>query len=233
MFKIFVLLLYCSIFIKCDIINLKNNLINELKNELDNLGSPNITIEEILIHIKNNNLLRFDEITQNINYKIPKIYKYGFESYNLNNNVDDIEHIKNDINKLYINYGNLSNIIYNEFENALNNDVFNYNTNFKLGRFTNLKKYMLKICKKNIPNKNLNNWLINKINNLQYEFNSINNFESLHEQLLFNIKFHIMLKIKKELYNNNNYIIINNLLIENYEYKKKRINLLLEINKYE
>jgi hypothetical protein len=41
-----------------------------------------------------------------------------------------------------------------------------------------------------------------------------------------------MLKIKKELYNNNNYIIINNLLIENYEYKKKRINLLLEINKY-
>ncbi len=123
MFKIFVLLLYCSIFIKCDIINLKNNLINELKNELDNLGSPNITIEEILIHIKNNNLLRFDEITQNIDYKIPK---------------------------LYINYGNLSNIIYNEFENALNNDVFNYNTNFKLVRFTNLKKYMLKICKKNM-----------------------------------------------------------------------------------
>ena len=82
---------------------------------------------------------------------------------------------------------------------------------------------------------NLNNWLINKINNLQYEFDSYyqNNFELLHKQLLFNIKFHIMLKIKKELYNNNNYIIINNLLIENYEYKKKRINLLLEINKYE
>lgn len=154
MLKILILLLYCNIFIKSDIINLKNNLMNELKNELYNLGSTNITIEDILIHIKNNNLLRFDEITQNIHYKIPKIYNYGIENYiNVNgqSNIDDINIIKNDINKLYINYGNLSNIIYNEFEKSLNNDVFNYNTNFKLARFTNLKKYMLKICKINIP----------------------------------------------------------------------------------
>ena len=236
MFKILILLLFCNIFIKSDIINLKNNLINELKNELDNLGSTNITIEDILIHIKNNNLLQFDVITQNIDYKIPKIYNYGIENYiNVNgqSNIENINIIKNDINKLYINYGNLSNIIYNEFENTLNNDVFNYNTNFKLVRFTNLKKYMLKICKKNIPNKNLNKWLINKINNLQYEFNYNNNFLELHYQLLFNIKFHIIIKLKEELYNVDNYIINNNLLIENNEYTKKRINILSEINKYE
>lgn len=236
MLKILIILLYCNIFIQSDIINLKNNLINELKDELNNLGSINITIEDILIHIKDNNLLRFDEITQNINDKIPKIYNYGFENYIQNvgwqSSIDDINIIKNDIDKLYINYGNLSNIIYNEFKNALNNNVFNYNTNFKLIRFTNLKNYMLKICKKNIPNIKLNNWLINKINNLQYEFNNNNNFYELHYQLLFNIKFHIIIKLKQELYNTNNYIINDYLLIENNDYAKKRINLLLEINKY-
>lgn len=237
MFKILIFLLYCNIFIHSDFINLKNNLINELKDELNNLGSTNITIEEILIHIKDNNLLRFDEITQNINNKIPKIYNYGLENYYIQNagwqsSIDDINIIKNDINKLYVIYGNLSNIIYNEFKNALNNDVFNYNTNFKLIRFTNLKNYMLKICKKNIPNIKLNNWLINKINNLQYEFNYNNNFYELHYQLLFNIKFHIIIKLKQELYNVNNYIINDYLLIENNDYAKKRIYLLSEINKY-
>ena len=55
----------------------------------------------------------------------------------------------------------------------------------------------------------------------------------INYQLLFNIKFHIIIKLKKELYNIDNYIINNNLLIENNEYIKKRINLLSQINKYE
>ena len=49
--------------------------------------------------------------------------------------------IKNDINKLYTYYNNISNIIYNEFENAFTDNVFNYNNDLKLIRFTNLKKY--------------------------------------------------------------------------------------------
>jgi hypothetical protein len=235
MIKLLLVLLLFNISIKSDIINLKSNLINELKNELNYLGPTNITIPDILIHIKDNNLLRFDEIVQNIHYKIPIIYNYNIETYiNVDNsNIDDINKIKNDINKLHINYGNLSNIIYNEFLNSLNNDVFNFNTNYKLNRFTNLKEYMLKICKINIPNRNVNEWLIKKINNLKYEYNDNNDFKKLHYQLLFNIKYHIIIKLKQELYNINNYIIIDDLLIENNEYIKKRINLLLEIKKYE
>ena len=53
--------------------------------------------------------------------------------------------IKNDINKLYTYYNNISNIIYNEFENAFTDNVFNYNNDLKLIRFTNLKKYSIKI----------------------------------------------------------------------------------------
>ena len=119
-----------------------------------------------------------DFITQQIHYKIPKIYNYGLENYPIQGiswqtSINEINIIKNDIDRLYINYANLSNIIYNELEITFTDNVFNYNTDLKLIRFTNLKKYMLKLCKNNIQIlcKKINIWLKIKIDNLQYEFN--------------------------------------------------------------
>jgi len=213
--------------INADISTFQQQIMDELNLEYITLGNPNLTIQEILTHMNENNLISV--------YPIINIDKVDNDyTPNCNINPDNIKEINLKINKLKIITNNLTNIIYSEYTSHYENNVFNYNTNYKLIRYTNLKKHILKIIKFNIYINMLvlSPW-INNINFLDFNICEYT-FNRFISQLNFNIYKYIIFNVNNQINNIDNYDINknSNLLTENIEWKNKRKNIIKQLNKY-
>lgn len=209
-------------------------LIDNFKQEYNNLGDINLNYHDIINHINNNNIIDYDYILTLIINKC-NIYKYNRD------NDHDIIDINETLllNNQYLilksfDISEIKTILINEFEIQFKKCI-NFESDYNLKRYDIIFNYIISIIKE-IINKELeliNEWFTTEIIKLKYdlyiyskhlprvyvEFNSIN---ILINKLIFNISNYIICNIKNNilnLYDQNIYI----------NYQKNNIIILSEI----
>ena len=239
-----------------------DNKIGKLEKEYEELGKEDLEITDVYNHIKSNlNLTElisypFTENTYKINYlNIDNIIEEVIKNYDNNKKniiniiIKKIDNIFEENNNLKLErfslfhkyifdeYNNIIKIdnIFEENNNLKLDNIFEENNNLKLERFSLFHKYIIETYKRIINNelKHIDIWFNNSIDKFKYELYEDDDFEDdnndifkFEKKIEFNFKRYILRNL--ELFE----ITDKKLLIENYEWKLKRISLKEEIDKY-
>jgi hypothetical protein len=215
-----------------------DNKIGKLEKEYEELGKEDLEITDIYNHIKSN--LNLTELIS---------YPFTENTYKINYlNIDNI------IEEVIKNYDNNKENIRNNIIIKIDN-IFEENNNLKLERFSLFHKYIIETYKRIIKTElqHIDIWFNNSIDNFKYELydhdSKILAFIDIHRNISYNNQYFILhdlfniFKIfeQKCEFNFKRYILRNlelfeitdkELLIENDEWKLKRISLKKEITKY-
>jgi hypothetical protein len=221
-----------------------DNKILILEKEYKEFGSEDLEISYVYEYIKNkidladilNSILYYKEEYKK---KLVKFQEVLFDSEIFNDiNIDNVEYepynydetyknINNDIKIVIKNYNNNKYLI-NELIIAELELIFHDYNDFKLKRFTSLKNYIknnyIKIIKNEI--KGIDEWFNKSIEKLKYDLYSKTDLLQLEEKSHINFMRYILTNLMEMK------IEDQSLLIENDEWKLKRISLKKEIDKY-
>ena len=209
---------------KDNAINKTNQQILKLENELNELGTEDITLKELLDFIKTNS--NFNRVFENsmLVEVTNDTYKYNYIDYSKYN--EDMKYI---INK-YEKYKN--NIIKKIVLNI--NKLFEINNQYKIIRFEKLKNYLIKEYTQIVENhfNHIDIWFKSYLNKFKYKYDKSKLLKFLnYTDENFTRYIYADLCINNNPLNINN-TILSEILIESDEWKSKRISLNNSIKNY-
>jgi len=196
-----------------------NDKIEKLKEEYKQLGDENIKIDELYNYIKNR--INFNNIFEiyGLKHIQAKVIYYQNNDY-----LECDKHIE----EFIVAYDNSKKSIKEHIKLCLD-DIFMDNSNYKLERFSELKKFLIDSYDNIINSEliHLDKWFNKSVETFKYELTAHSDINTLISKIIINFKRYILKKLNEFQVNEQG------LLIENDEWIERRNKINAEIIKYE